>query len=263
MTLLPSPRSHLPRLTRIALLVAAGDLLTKEVALLLVSGSGVATSSLLRFAVVHNDKAAFGFSVGPYTWELNLALTLGAIALIVPVSRDLSAIDRHAPTALGLILGGALGNFVSLILSPNGVVDFIGIQMRGGGELFLNFADVAAYVGLALLLRTGALIVRRLHLLGPAGKPGTPAKHAGRRAVVFTDVEVPRPRFTDGIVPLAAAAVEPATSGSARPDAVVPIALIRTVDSRHARAVPLERARDDARMEPPHVRPMSHRPESR
>ena len=263
MTPLPSPRSHLPRLTRIALLVAAGDLLTKEVALLLVSGTSAGTSSLMRFAVVHNDKAAFGFSVGPYTWEVNLALTLGAIALIVPVSRDLSAIDRHAPTALGLILGGALGNFVSLILSPNGVVDFIGIQLRGGGELFLNFADVAAYVGLALLLRTGAMIVRRLYQVGPAGTSGAPAKPAGRRAVVFTDVEIPRPRFTDGIIPLAATAAEAAASVSAAPDAVVPIALIRAADSRRGRSVPLERAREDARTQAPHVRPMSHRPESR
>ena len=43
----------------------------------------------------------------------------------MPVARDLARIDKAAPRALGLITGGALGNFASLALGPPGVVDFI------------------------------------------------------------------------------------------------------------------------------------------
>ena len=61
------------------------------------------------------------------------------------------------PRALGLIVGGALGNLASLITSPAGVVDFIALSFESWG-IVLNVADVAAYAGLAMILRTGSLI---------------------------------------------------------------------------------------------------------
>ncbi|HEX7123063.1 MAG TPA: signal peptidase II [Gemmatimonadaceae bacterium] len=153
--------SHLAPLFRIAALVALGDLITKETAARLVTNDPGSLEGWLRFAVVHNDAALFGLSLGPYTWQLNLALTLGAMALVVPVSRELAEVDHLAPRALGLILGGALGNFVSLVTSPHGVVDFIAVRLTETW-LVLNVADVAAYVGLALMMRTGYLIVAEL-----------------------------------------------------------------------------------------------------
>lgn len=155
-----SPRLGL--LVRIALLVAVGDWVTKAVAARMVSGDPVVFSERLRFAVVHNDAAAFGLSAGVYTWQINLALTLAAIVLMVPVARDLARIDPAAPRALGLIVGGALGNLASLLLSPKGVVDFISISVGAHSELVLNVADLAAYVGLAMMMRTGFLIVAEM-----------------------------------------------------------------------------------------------------
>jgi len=156
------PNRHLRTLARIALLVAAGDWLTKAVAARLVGEEPVVFSERFRFAVVHNDAAAFGWSAGAYTWELNLALTLAAIVLMIPVTRDLARIDHGAPRALGLIVGGAAGNFASLLLSPPGVVDFISIGVGPNSDLVLNVADVAAYIGLALMLRTGFLLVEEI-----------------------------------------------------------------------------------------------------
>jgi hypothetical protein len=111
---------------------------------------------------VHNDGTAFGLTAGAYTWQLNLALTLAAIALMLPVARELSRIDSTAPRALGLITGGAFGNLASIIVAPPGVVDFIAVAVSAHSEFVLNVADVAAYVGLAMLVRTGFLIVAEM-----------------------------------------------------------------------------------------------------
>ena len=161
---MPVTDRHRPfeTLARIALLVALGDYATKEAAGRFLAPDPAHVGGWVHFAVVHNSRAAFGFSLGQYTWQLNLALTLAAIALVIPVSRDLARIDRAAPKALGLIVGGALGNLASLVLSPRGVVDFIALDIGGTSELVLNVADVAAYVGLVMVLRTGFLIVNAL-----------------------------------------------------------------------------------------------------
>jgi lipoprotein signal peptidase len=111
-------------------------------------------ASWLRLTLVHNDAAAFGISLGPYTFQLNLIVKLVAIGLMLAACRDLARIDRDAPLALGLIVGGALGNLASLLLHPAGVVDFIALGLGDGQELVLNGADIAAYAGLGLLGRT-------------------------------------------------------------------------------------------------------------
>ena len=149
-------------LVRIATLVALGDLLTKQVAVWWVGALHPQVSSTVRFGVVHNDKGAFGLTAGDYTFELSLALTLAAIALIVPVARDLAKVDGRAPAALGLIAGGAVGNLVSLLLTPAGVVDFIAIQRADGAGIVLNVADLAAYAGVAMLMRTAALVIKAI-----------------------------------------------------------------------------------------------------
>lgn len=155
-------KGYLVVLGRIALLVAVGDWLTKAVASRYVGSDALIFTERLRFAVVHNDGTAFGLSAGSITWQLNLALTLAAIALMLPVARDLARIDDAAPRALGLIVGGALGNFASLVLGPPGVVDFISVAVNPHSDFVLNVADIAAYVGLAMMVRTGFLIVNEM-----------------------------------------------------------------------------------------------------
>jgi lipoprotein signal peptidase len=197
------PRRHLVILTRIALLVAAGDWLTKAVAARFVGTESLELSHRLRFAVVHNDGAAFGLSAGVYTWQINLALTLAAIVLMIPVARDLARIDPAAPRALGLIMGGAIGNLASLILSPPGVVDFISIGLGAHSELVVNVADVAAYTGLAMMLRTGFLIVAEMKRHARSSRM-VQVSHwvTTRRSYAFADREIDRPvPLGDRVVP--------------------------------------------------------------
>lgn len=158
----PSQHGSLGPLLRIAAIVAVGDFVTKDAASRFLASEPTVFSEWLRLHVVHNDAGAFGLSLGAYTWELNLALTLAAIVFVIPVSRELSRVDRMAPRALGLILGGAIGNFLSLLLSPHGVVDFIALHFSDSLGLVVNVADVAAYVGLGLIMRTGFLIVAEM-----------------------------------------------------------------------------------------------------
>jgi lipoprotein signal peptidase len=184
---------HLGVLARIALLVAAGDWLTKAVAARFVGSEALVFSERFRFAVVHNDAGAFGLSAGPYTWQLNLALTLAAIVLMIPVARDLSRIDHAAPRALGLIVGGAVGNLASLILSPAGVVDFISVSYGAHSSLVLNVADLAAYIGLAMMTRTGFLIVAEIRKEARPKRVAQIAHWATVARRTFSDREVKVP----------------------------------------------------------------------
>lgn len=152
----------LSKLVKVAALVAAGDLATKWLASIIWAGNPVRVNDWISMAVIHNHGTAFGLSFGAYTWYLNLALTVGTIAFIIPVTRDLSSIDSSAPRALGLIMGAAVGNLASLLLPPPGVMDFIAVNWRPGHSLVLNVADVAAYTGLAMILRTGVRIAAAL-----------------------------------------------------------------------------------------------------
>ena len=192
-----SRRSPLIPLLRIAALLAAGDLITKQVAVLWVGTLEPHASSAVRFGVVHNDKGAFGLTAGDYTFELSLVLTLAALVLIVPVARDLARIDHRAPAALGLIAGGAIGNLVSLLISPAGVVDFIAVQRADGAGIVLNVADIGAYAGVAMLMRTTAMVIaairRNTHRVA--------ADHAMERGTALNrlaDLEVVRVVARDG-----------------------------------------------------------------
>ena len=208
------PNRTMADLARIALLVAVGDWLTKAVAVRLVASDALLSSDRLHFAVVHNDGTAFGFSAGAYTWQLNMALTLAAIVLMLPVARDLARIDHVAPRALGLIVGGALGNLGSLILGPPGVVDFISIRIGENSGIVLNVADVAAYLGLAMMLRTGFLLVAEIRKTAQPRRTVQIQHWATLRKRAFADREVPRP------VPVGDAAVQESDPFVPRPESV-------------------------------------------
>ena len=149
----------------VALLVALGDTLTKQLAMTLLPAGGTTLGFLpdrLRLLPVLNDQAAFGVGLGTYTWEINVVVTLATIVLIMWVCRDLAALDPWAPRILGLIAGAALGNLISLTLSPGGVPDFLALTIGGGVEIVMNLADIAAYVGLVLMGKLAWSIIRAM-----------------------------------------------------------------------------------------------------
>ena len=149
----------------VALLVALGDILTKQIAMTVLPAGGMTFGVLpdrLRLLPVLNDQAAFGVGLGTYTWEINVVITLATIVLIMCVCRDLAALDPWAPRILGLIAGAALGNLMSLTMTAGGVPDFLAGTIGGGREIVMNFADIAAYVGLVLMARLAWSIIRAM-----------------------------------------------------------------------------------------------------
>jgi signal peptidase II len=103
-----------------------------------------------------NPGAAFSIAGGATV--LFTLIALGVVVVIVRTARDLHS--RGWAVALGLLLGGALGNLVDRLLRDPGplkghVVDFIDLQWNGASVWpVFNVADMAIVTGglLALLL---------------------------------------------------------------------------------------------------------------
>lgn len=191
----------------IASVIALVDLITKEIAASLLAGGPLTVDAVghtLRLVLVHNELSAFGVSLGPFTREINVVATFAAIVLAVPACARLHDLDRFAPLALGLIAGAAFGNLFSMLTSAGGVVDFLALS-RGGRELVFNVADMAAYAGAVLLLRTVVIVAHHIRLERAA--PSRAAALATRRPVLERVVPIPRaPLIADQSAPATAPA---------------------------------------------------------
>ena len=115
-----------------AAVVILADMATKALAvssLVLGVPRGVWGQSL-RLALVYNPGAAFGFSFGPSSRQIFVALTIAALAVLVRLYRTTRPSDTLRMMAIGLVAGGAIGNLVDRLRSPAGVVDFIDVGLR-------------------------------------------------------------------------------------------------------------------------------------
>jgi lipoprotein signal peptidase len=136
------------------MLVAAADLLAKLVATGALAGRAIPVIGPVDLTLVYNRGSAFGVSLGANTWQLNVVTTFAALVLVTLTVRALTLHDPRAPIALGLIGGAALGNLTSLLVPPAGVADFISVAVGADTRIVMNLADIAAYAGLALIVRT-------------------------------------------------------------------------------------------------------------
>jgi len=104
---------------------------------------------------VRNTGAAFGLFAGaPVVTRLVffIGISLVAVAIVVSFFRKLAPGDRLAALALGLILGGAVGNLIDRVTRGE-VVDFLHFRLWGGYAWpDFNFADSAIVVGVAILV---------------------------------------------------------------------------------------------------------------
>lgn len=126
---------------------------------------------LLGLQVAFNTGAAF--SIGS---QLTPLITLlGIVASVLLVRAALRTKRRVTAAAVGLILGGAIGNLVDRIFAPPGfgsgaVTDFLAY-----GDLFIgNLADVAIGAGIVLYL-LGAWRIRATSRASPPTADGSAA----------------------------------------------------------------------------------------
>jgi signal peptidase II len=87
-------------------------------------------------------------------WLLSL-VGLAAAAAIVVVALRFSAGRRWRLAALGLLLGGAVGNLVDRV-RLGAVTDFVRWRLGDHRWPIFNVADVALVIGVAILLVAGA-----------------------------------------------------------------------------------------------------------
>jgi len=104
---------------------------------------------------VRNPGAAFGlFATAPVPWRLTffIGISIVAIGIIISFFRKLAPGDRLSALALGMILGGALGNLIDRLRFGE-VVDFLHFRLwQGYSWPDFNLADSFIVVGVALLL---------------------------------------------------------------------------------------------------------------
>ena len=133
-----------------AIVVVALDQITKAIALAaLDDGESVrAIDGILHWTLQRNPGAAFGiFRRAPALFTVLAIVIAAAIVVAAPRVRD-----RLNGVALGLVLGGALGNLGDRLFRPPGpfrgrVVDFIDFRVWPT----FNLADVAVVVGATML----------------------------------------------------------------------------------------------------------------
>ena len=149
-------RRALPWLTAAAVILL--DRLSKAAVLRwMVHGSWINVMPGVTLTHVHNRGIAFSLFAdgGPITRVLLQAVIVAAVVIIAWTVYRHGDRGRLTSVALGLILGGALGNLLDRILY-GWVVDFIHLWIRIGGGTYswpdFNVADSAITVGAALLI---------------------------------------------------------------------------------------------------------------
>ena len=132
----------------VAVVIIVVDQATKQWALsALADGQHTALlGRVLGLVLVRNPGAAFSFATGQ-TWIFALIASL-VVVIIIRVSRNLAS--RSWAVALGLVLGGAVGNLIDRLLREPGflrghVIDFIDY----GGYFVGNVADIAIVLAAA------------------------------------------------------------------------------------------------------------------
>ncbi|WP_282945409.1 signal peptidase II [Cellulomonas endometrii] len=112
---------------------------------------------LLGLQLLFNPGAALGIATGA-TWLLTL-VAITVVVVIVRVSRRLGS--RGWTVALGLLLGGALGNLTDRMIREPGVARGHVVDFIAYGDLFVgNVADIAIVAAAGLLMLLSLLGVR-------------------------------------------------------------------------------------------------------
>src|SRR5262245_53142763 len=128
---------------RVGLAAAAGSLALDQ------ASKALALAGWLGRPAVLNPGGLF--SLFPEHHTALIAIAVAGIGLVLHLLRRLAPDDRPSALALGLVLGGALGNGLDRVLR-GGVVDFIAVQVtRDFAWPTFNLADAFVCVGTAWL----------------------------------------------------------------------------------------------------------------
>ena len=164
---IPSPKTQSVFQNKMALgwllvsaVIVVLDLWTKDIATQsLTLYRPVELTSWLNMTLAHNYGAAFSFLSDAGGWQRWLFTGLASVVTVVLVVWlfRLPAREKLTAAALGLIIGGAVGNLVDRI-NHGYVVDFIDVFYRDWHWPAFNLADSAITGGVILLLIDGLFL---------------------------------------------------------------------------------------------------------
>ena len=107
---------------------------------------------VVRFTLAYNPGASFSLSLGDYSRVGFSLIAIVVVFFLIDLYRKTAPHDRTLGAALGLIVGGALGNLADRLRSDRGVVDFIDIGFGDNRFYTFNLADLGITLGAMLLL---------------------------------------------------------------------------------------------------------------
>lgn len=143
----------------LAAIVFVLDQVSKELVLAAQDQLPLVVAPFFNLVLVWNPGVSFGMFGGDEALEpwilVGLALVIAA-GLLVWLSRER---DRASALAIGLVLGGAIGNVIDR-LRHGAVVDFLDFHLSGYHWPAFNLADSAIVVG-ALLLVAESFMVKK------------------------------------------------------------------------------------------------------
>lgn len=105
----------------------------------------------VRLTRLYNPGAAFGLHLGSYSRWILTIVALVAVAVVSTMYRNTRPHDWRRGLALGLVVGGALGNAVNRVWLARGVVDWIDIGIGATRWPSFNVADIGISCGAVLL----------------------------------------------------------------------------------------------------------------
>ena len=124
---------------------------------------------LVRIAKTYNDGGIFGLAGD--SAPVLAAASVVVIAIIVAVQARQGRGDPLLTVALGLLLGGALGNLVDRVRFGH-VIDFMDTGLGGQRWYTFNVADAAISAAIVLLLVHGLFAERLGRWAGAGERPG-------------------------------------------------------------------------------------------
>jgi signal peptidase II len=111
-------------------------------------------TGFFNLVLTYNTGVSFGMFQGEAAWQryFLIAVNLGvSLALLIWLRKQVVGL---MPYAIGLVVGGAIGNAIDRLHQP-GVVDFLDFHLAGWHWPAFNVADSAIVCGVALLIADG------------------------------------------------------------------------------------------------------------
>lgn len=108
----------------------------------------------VRLTLAYNRGAALGIGLGPWSRPALILIGVGILTLLGGMLYRAAPTARLQVVALGLVMGGAVGNLRDRLLSPLGVVDFIDVGIGTARFYLFNVADAGVVLGAMLLAWT-------------------------------------------------------------------------------------------------------------